>query len=547
MLKQFSISKTIQGTFIIALGIVLLSGIYQGMSTLRIKQNFSSVVDLNVSLLSTISDLRFYTVTYRRFALDYGLTEDRDEHQKILKTITYNDEKVEKALHEMQSLATTPEIRSYIDRYKTYIADYRKMQEHYLDLIDTGEVEKARETMLGPMLEPFNKMVDHLSQFQNRLKTNAIEIKNRESDQIEFMFYIVSAVGIILFVFLITSALLITRKVTHPLHVLAQQMQKVGKGDLSTQLNLSDFARDELGEVAKYFQYMQDGLITLIKEITDSVGKVSQVIQQQSRRVEESNTQLVTQNDSISHIAVAMGQMQISFNQVVDNIGQASQSAEEAKEEVISSREVVALTVVESENLSNAIAEAANVIEQLRQDSGDISGVSDVIASIAEQTNLLALNAAIEAARAGEAGRGFAVVADEVRQLAQKTQTSIGQINDTIKTLQTRAEKAGNVMQTSRDQMLLGLQQVRGAEQSMSSVLERTSNIAMMNAQIAAATEQQRAANNELADNMANIRQSSERVAENSRSAQQSYQLLDSEIAHLGSQASRFKLVDSRS
>ncbi len=135
------------------LAIVLLS-LHLLFSIHGIKHQFVTVVDRNVSLLSTVSDLRYYTVTYRRFALDYGLTTDPIEHRKIVQTIRFNDEKVAVAMSNMQRLADSPELRTTIREYQTRVDDYRQMQETYISLIDAGRMEQARQNMLGPMLAP---------------------------------------------------------------------------------------------------------------------------------------------------------------------------------------------------------------------------------------------------------------------------------------------------------------------------------------------------------------------------------------------------------
>lgn len=148
MFKKLSIPKALQLAFGASIAIIIAVGIYPLFAIHDLQNKFVSVVDRNVSLLTTISDLRYYTVTYRRFALDYGLTNDADEHQKILVTIDYNNQKMSEAMKHMLSLADTPVIRQNIESFQQQIADYVAMQNKYIELIDQGRIDEARQEML---------------------------------------------------------------------------------------------------------------------------------------------------------------------------------------------------------------------------------------------------------------------------------------------------------------------------------------------------------------------------------------------------------------
>ncbi|MFG1491649.1 methyl-accepting chemotaxis protein, partial [Oceanospirillum sp. HFRX-1_2] len=201
----------------------------------------------------------------------YGLTNDSTEHQKIIETIRYNDEKVAAAMANMERLADTPQIKADINEYQQRIAAYRKMQENYISLIDSGRIVMARKEMLGPMLAPFNSIVDLLSRLQKDLEEEAIAIKLAEAEKISGLIQLTGLVVAFITLFLIIMSVMISRKVTLPLDRLIDQMQAVGQGNLSQRLNMSNFHKDELGTAARYFDQMQTGLTTLASEINDSV------------------------------------------------------------------------------------------------------------------------------------------------------------------------------------------------------------------------------------------------------------------------------------
>ena len=542
MFKNTSIPRALQFVFGAAITAIIALSIHLLVSINGIQNQFVMVVDRNVSLLTTVSDLRYYTVTYRRFALDYGLTNDASEQKKILETIRFNDEKVATAMDTMEHLADTAKIKADIREYQQRIADYRKMQENYINLIKSGRIIMARKEMLGPMLAPFNQIVALLSRLQEDLEQEAIAIKEAEAERISGLMRLTSVVVAVITAFLVMMSIMISRKVTRPLDLLVNQMQAVEQGDLSKRLNLQNFARDELGSAAHYFDRMQAGLSTLAKEINESVKTLESTSNSLRNKVSETTGSLDTQRSEISQIAAATEQMQAGFSEVVQRTLDASEQSNQAKTEAQESQSNIQKSVDQSEALAAALSQTAEVVLRLQEDSHSISVISEVIGNITEQTNLLALNAAIEAARAGEAGRGFAVVADEVRQLAQKTQASLSEISDIIESLQKHAGQAAEMMGNSEQQMQTGLERIRDAGNSFGHILSASEQIAGMSTQIATATEEQTAVARDLSESVSAIHMASDRIADGALETQTACDALSQESDHLSQLAGRFKL-----
>lgn len=541
MFKKISIPKALRITFGTSIVNILALAIYPLIAIYELQNKFVSVVDRNVSLLTTISDLRYYTVTYRRFALDYGLTDDANEHQKILVTIDFNNDKMADAMTHMLSLADTPQIHQKIESFQQQITQYIAMQQHYLALIDQGRIEDARQEMLGPMLAPFNAIVDLLSDLQQELQDEAIAIKEKEAEHIQLLVKQTAIVGVISVAFMLIMVLFITRKVTVPLDKLIRQMQSVEQGNLSERLVLEEFAQDELGAAAFYFDQMQQGLTTLAQEINDSVNSLEVTSNELQTRMQDTSQNLDTQRSEISQIAAATEQMNVGFDEVAERTVEASQYSEQARNEAQDSGNKIQQSIEHTESLAQALSQTADVVLKLQHDSHNITLISEVISSVTEQTNLLALNAAIEAARAGEAGRGFAVVADEVRNLAHKTQSSLEEIAEVISSLQHNATQAADMMKTSQEQMQSGLNQVREVGVSFGNILKVSDKIAGMSSQIATATEQQSTVVRSLSESIATIYMASDRIAESAQSTEQSCLVLGNESEHLSKLANRFK------
>lgn len=541
MLKNLSIKKFITYSFATVGTLIAALSIYVYSSLMTVEEDFDLLVD-NVGLLTQVSELRHYTLSYRRFALDYGLTENKSEHRVIKPVIEENRELTLKVLGEFDKAVESAPDKAFITTFRQNFSDYVKTQEHYISLIDNNQIDKARETILGPMLAPFNAMIAPVEKFQADLQAAAVELRSNSKNQFSNINVTMVTICLALIALTIFAGIMLARKINAPLAALNEQMQKMGSGDLSQTIDMSRFDKDELGSSAEYFREMQESVSSLISEISQSVTALDSASSRLSDQSNTATSRMHTQQSDINQVSAAMNEMAAGFQEVASNTSSTAEVAVTASQEAHKGDQIVRQAVSQIEDVSQALEKAGTVINALREDSASISSVTEVIRSIAEQTNLLALNAAIEAARAGEQGRGFAVVADEVRTLAQRTQNSIDEINKTITSLQARSEEAVASMEHSQAGMSKSVDQAKLAGESITEIARSVTSISETTNQIASATEQQTTVTQDLTNRIKAIDTASSEVSQGAKEAQELCGELKDLDANLNQLTKRFAL-----
>jgi len=326
------------------------------------------------------------------------------------------------------------------------------------------------------------------------------------------------------------AAVIITRQITRPLQETLAVVDRIASGDLSH--NLIVTRRDELGVLQQGIQRMGATLRDLIGGIRDGVTQIASAAEELSAVTEQTSAGTNSQKVETDQVATAMHEMTATVQEVARNAEQASHAASAADKEARVGDKVVGEAIAQIERLAAEVVRSADAMTQLEQESDKIGKVMDVIKAVAEQTNLLALNAAIEAARAGEAGRGFAVVADEVRGLAQRTQQSTEEIETLVAGLQNGTRQVSNIMLNSRELTDSSVTLTRKAGSSLESITQMVSDIQVMNQQIAAAAVQQGSVAEDISRSILSVRDVSEQTAAASDETAAS----SVELARLGNQ-----------
>ena len=313
-------------------------------------------------------------------------------------------------------------------------------------------------------------------------------------------------VGLVIFTALI---LLITFLIKHiviqPLKEVISLTQDLaeGEGDLSKRITLE--RKDELSELAQWINIFIEKVHLLVSQVQESSAQLTNESGTLAASVEAEDIALAEQKRDIDQVATAMNEMTATVSEVARNAAAASSSAQEASTAANTGQAVVRDNINSITSLASEVESAGTIIESLAEDTVSIGGVLDVIKGIAEQTNLLALNAAIEAARAGEQGRGFAVVADEVRTLASRTQESTQEIQQMIERLQTGAKNAVTAMQQGKEKASDSVEHSSKVQDALGSITSLVIQITDMNTQIATAAEEQNQVAEDINRNVVNV------------------------------------------
>ncbi|MGO1706580.1 MAG: methyl-accepting chemotaxis protein [Oleiphilaceae bacterium] len=348
-----------------------------------------------------------------------------------------------------------------------------------------------------------------------------------------------SLIALAVIVFL---ALVVVRSIIRPLKSAVSAMNDIasGDGDLTRRLEVS--GKDELSQLAVAFNSFADQVHGLVERVLSSTGTLNSASEELNQVMDEAGQGVERQKSESDQVATAMNEMTAAAQEVANNASEASDAADHANAQVCDAQGLVHQTIEVIGGLSEQVEQGVKVIKKLGADSRQIDTVLEVIREIADQTNLLALNAAIEAARAGEAGRGFAVVADEVRTLASRTQKSTQEIQETIERLQSGADNAVKLIGSISEHSEATIAETRQVDEALQRINQAVGTINDMNSQIASAAEEQTSVSETINQNVHEIVAITEQTAQGTHRAGAATQRLKALAGDMSDQVSRYRV-----
>lgn len=472
---------------------------------------FNSVVDLSKLIQQARFQVRGYTYSGKVEAEQPAL----DAIDNALKKITdLNDPLPEQYRANLQEASVS------LQAYRAAVSQYR----------DSQVASAAAMKIMG-------EQGDILLDRSNKLTTSQTVVRDTDAAHAKNLLLLATALAL---AFGVLAAWAITRQIVIPLNQTLKVAERVASGDLSH--NLISRRQDELGQLQRSMQSMTVGLRELIGGISDGVTQIASAAEQLSAVTEQTSAGVNSQKVETDQVATAMNEMAATVQEVARNAEEASEAAVAADQQAREGDKVVGEAIAQIERLASEVGNSTEAMGHLKRESDKIGSVLDVIKSVAQQTNLLALNAAIEAARAGEAGRGFAVVADEVRSLAQRTQKSTEEIEELIVGLQSGTQQVATIMDNSRGLTDSSVELTRRAGNALENITRTVSAIQAMNQQIATAAEQQSAVAEEINRSVHQIAVAVDSVADETQQGAETSRSLADLGQRLGQLVGQFRI-----
>ncbi|EEY99793.1 methyl-accepting chemotaxis protein [Vibrio sp. RC586] len=364
----------------------------------------------------------------------------------------------------------------------------------------------------------------------------------RAEQQLKQVIYTLSSITLVIVVLVGIMAILINRSIMHPLELFDRSINSFASGDADLTARMERFSVPEFSKLSQNFNRFVESLQNIIKRVNQVGQQVVEETNAMSERAAQVDNLASNQREETEQVATAMTEMTTTAQEISNNANNAAQSAKDAENNATDVHNIVNAAARSVQALAEEVADASSVIGKLEGDVNNITSSLAVIQDIAEQTNLLALNAAIEAARAGEQGRGFAVVADEVRKLASRTQESTQEIHTMIQQLKAGSDAAVKAMESSQQRSITTVREANAAAEALQKIQASIGTIMDMNALIATATEEQSIVGQEISQRIVVISDQSSESATLANQNRQGSQTLNGRAHELYELVARFKV-----
>ncbi|CAG9000059.1 MAG: Methyl-accepting chemotaxis protein McpQ [Candidatus Celerinatantimonas neptuna] len=466
--------------------------------------------------MSHLQETFFYLIIHLQADVDNNQPFPLDKVQSQIAQMSDLGEKVKMT----QSATLEQQAEQFIDALNTY----QKMGDGY----------QKNYRMRGQKKQLFYSLSHTMDSQLHHISVKLAALNEQTSTHVTYLLEVVSALVVIMS---LLFGWFIRRMIVLSLNETVSAAQMIAEGDLTQTFETR--RRDEFGQLYNAIGTMGKHLRKIISELVGEVSQLSSACEQMLQVASQSDEQMTKQHQEVDQVATAIHEMSTTIREVANNAEQASSATHETEQKVSLGFEMVSAAVELIRGLAKELKEASGAMVDLKNDTDTVGKVLEVIKAVAEQTNLLALNAAIEAARAGEAGRGFAVVADEVRALAGRAHSSAEEIESLVTTLQLRANHSMELMVSSRDRASDNADQAQGVLTVFSEISEFVKNLQDMGQQIATAAEEQSQVSEEINRSVINVRDLSDQTSVDAKEAFQG-------ISNLTKLSGRLKKVTER-
>ncbi|MFY8283400.1 methyl-accepting chemotaxis protein [Pseudoalteromonas sp. SSMSWG5] len=513
MLKDLVVGKKIWGSFLLVFTIFVITSLMINHSLSKLNHDVKTITK---STLPSINLLKSIQVVLTDIRKDEFSLISNSENPKLIDWLNELEQKrlnVETVILKYEALQLSPEELQTFAHFKKAWKQYKQETEPYNQYLSSGDIKKANSVVLSS-LEAYTRAIESLNKAVNANSDRTITVDETINERLSITRWVVIVSAILVITVIVLSSMWLTHSVRQPVQHALELASSIASGHLNNILDEESLSQDELGNLLLQISKMQNNLNSLVTKVNSAIIQLSSSVEEMSAISTQTASGMQNQQAELSSVASAMTEMQAAVAEVAQNTEVAASSASEssnmAKQGNLSIEKMIAVI----SKVSNSIDESKQLASELEISSKDINMVVDVIGGIAEQTNLLALNAAIEAARAGEQGRGFAVVADEVRSLARRTQASTQQIVDIVEQLQKKSKLMGESSDLCSDEISECVKQAQHAGSQIVEIEHSVEQIANMSIQIATACSEQNAVTEDLNRSIEQINAESTEMSE---------------------------------
>lgn len=503
MLKNISITARLTGAFLIVIVLFGL-GIWTALRGVMVSSDqFDSFFEENyvrqTAYQNMFSSGLLSGIALRNLVLNPALKGPYEVTPKAIARFDTSYQNAVKVAH------GDPEILEQLKTIETYWEKSRAAKLKTLELMKENKVDEAKELLVTeehPNWQKVRIAVQKLAQGEEARARHLRESLLQDKDATIRNTTILTVLALLLGG---AVALMIIRNIRNAFRHVIDSLNDIASGDGDLTQRLDEHGKDEVAAMGRAFNQFAGKIQSLVRHIADTGSQLTRAAGNMTENSTETKYSMNQQESKVEQVATAMNEMTATVQEVARHAAEASSAAQAADSEAVAGSRLVRQVVDAINDLATEVRESADAITSLEQSTEQIGTVLDVIRGIAEQTNLLALNAAIEAARAGEHGRGFAVVADEVRTLASRTQQSTQEIQKMIEKLQEGSKSAVQAMDQSQDKTAHVVEEANRAGAALNTITEAVSRIADMNTQIATAAEEQSAVSEDINKNVVSI------------------------------------------